>query len=219
MDRSRVGFDVIDVAYFRDAASRALAQADDERRRFALPEQYVLCVSRFVERKNVPLVVEAFARSGLPQRAVSLVLVGQGPLEAAIREKAEMLGLAEKVMIFREVLNRDMPAFYALADFVVLASAYDQWGLCVNEAMAAGRPAIVSETCGCANELVHDGVNGFVVRPGDVGQLADRMRRLGEDPALREQFAHRAQSTISEWTPELFAENLLALANLVGTQA
>jgi glycosyltransferase involved in cell wall biosynthesis len=150
---------------------------------------------------------------------VSLVLVGQGPLEAAIREKAEMLGLAEKVMIFREVLNRDMPAFYALADFVVLASAYDQWGLCVNEAMAAGRPAIVSETCGCANELVHDGVNGFVVRPGDVGQLADRMRRLGEDPALREQFAHRAQSTISEWTPELFAENLLALANLVGTQA
>ena len=219
MDRSRVGFDVIDVAYFRDAASRALAQGDNARHRFALPRQYVLCVSRFVERKNVPLVVEAYARSGLPERGVSLVLVGQGELEAAIREKVAALGLSDKVMIFREVLNRDMPAFYALADFVVLASAYDQWGLCVNEAMAAGRPAIVSETCGCANELVHDGENGFVVRAGDVEQLADRMRRLGDDPALREQFARRAQTTISEWTPELFAENLLALANLVGTQA
>ncbi|MGN6083202.1 glycosyltransferase family 4 protein [Trinickia sp.] len=216
MHRSRVGFDVIDVAYFRETAKRARANASNARERFDLPSRYVLCVSRFVERKNVPVVIDAFAKSGLGDEGVSLALVGRGPQEPAIRAQIDALGLSDRVRIFTEVVNRDMPVFYALSDFIVLASAFDQWGLCVNEAMASGRPAIVSETCGCANELVHDGVNGFVVRPGDVDQLAQKMQQLGTDRTLREWFAADAEKTISRWTPELFAENLLALAGAVG---
>ncbi|RDU99593.1 glycosyltransferase family 4 protein [Trinickia dinghuensis] len=216
MQRSRVGFDVIDVAFFRDAAKRARAHAEYSRYRFALPPRYVLCVSRFVERKNVPLVIEAYARAGLADTGVSLMLIGAGPLEHAIREKIDALGLDGRVLIFTEIVNADMPVFYALSDFVVLASAFDQWGLCVNEAMASGRPAIVSDTCGCANELVLDGINGYVVRPGDVDQLARSMRRLNDDDALRTRFAANAESTISGWTPQLFAENVLALATAVG---
>jgi glycosyltransferase involved in cell wall biosynthesis len=215
MHRSRVGFDVIDVAYFRDAAQAAREHAGRERARFALPPRYVLCVSRFVARKNVTLVLDAFARSALAQQGVSLVLVGQGPLEPTIRESIAALGLGERVVIFNSVLNRDMPTFYALADFIVLASAFDQWGLCVNEAMAAGRPAIVSRSCGCADELVHDGINGFVVPPGDVAQLASRMQQLADDPALRDDFARHAEATIRQWTPELFASNLLALTHVI----
>jgi glycosyltransferase involved in cell wall biosynthesis len=215
LHRSRIGFDVIDVDYFSEAARRALARAAYERVRFGVPHRYVLCVSRFVERKNVMVVVEAFARSTLPKQGISLVLVGQGPLEQAIRNKISELDLRERVIILHEVLNRDMPALYALTDFVVLASAFDQWGLCVNEAMAAGRPAIVSVTCGCANELVHDGYNGFIVQPGHVDELAERMTRLGEDETLRAKFSANAASMIRNWTPKLFAENALALANAV----
>jgi glycosyltransferase involved in cell wall biosynthesis len=217
MHRSRIGFDVIDVSYFHETAKLAQARATEERARFGLPAQYVLCVSRFVERKNVPLVVEAFARSALHEQDVSLVLVGQGPLEQAIREKIASLGLSHRVLIFTEVLNTDMPVFYALADFIVLASAFDQWGLCVNESMACGRPAIVSDTCGCANELVHDGVNGLIVRPGDVDQLTQKMKQLGEDRALRDRLARNAETSIRDWTPEFFAESVLALADDVRT--
>ena len=213
MHRSSIGFDVIDVAYFRESAKRALSRAEDERRRFGLPSQYVLCVSRFIERKNVPLVVEAFARSELGRRGLSLVLVGQGPLEQSIREKIDELGMTRQVLIYTEVLNRDMPTFYALTEFIVLGSAFDQWGLCVNEAMACGRPAIVSNTCGCANELVHDGVNGFIVEPGDVDQMTEKMKLLGEDRVLRDRLARSAETTIGDWTPEFFAESVLALAN------
>jgi glycosyltransferase involved in cell wall biosynthesis len=219
MHRSRVGFDVIDVGHFRESARRAIEQAEHTRHRFGLPQRYVLCVSRFVERKNVLDVIDAYVRAGLPERDVHLVLVGRGPLEAVIRNKIETLGLRDRVLIFTEIVNSDMPAFYALSDFIVLASAFDQWGLCVNEAMACGRPAIVSETCGCANELVHDGINGFVVHPGDVDQLADRVRRLSVDDTLRRRFAAAAESTISTWTPEFFAENVLALADEVGRTA
>ncbi|PMS37166.1 glycosyltransferase involved in cell wall biosynthesis [Trinickia symbiotica] len=213
LERSRVGFDVIDVGYFREAALRAAGCPAQARTLFGLPMRYVLCVSRFVERKNVSVVVEAFARSTLAHGGTSLVIVGQGPLEDAIRKKIDELGVREHVTILKEVLNRDMPSLYALADFLVLASAFDQWGLCVNEAMACGCPAIVSETCGCANELVHDGINGFVVRPGHIQELTDRMKQLGEDSDLRQHFAAAALSTIRNWTPALFAKNVLALAD------
>ncbi|MEX3955034.1 glycosyltransferase [Trinickia sp. EG282A] len=214
--RSRIGFDVIDVDYFREAAQRAKADAVYERTRFGLPERYAICVSRFVQRKNVLLVVEAFARSPLPHRGISLLLVGEGPLEQAVRDRINALDLHERVLIISKMPNQDMPTLYALADFIILASTFDQWGLCIHEAMATGCPAIVTSTCGCAHELVHDGVNGFIVRPGDVEELTQRMSLLTEDHGLRRNFSLNAVKAVEEWTPSLFAENVLALADAVG---
>jgi glycosyltransferase involved in cell wall biosynthesis len=214
--RSRIGFDVIDVDYFREAAERAKAGATYERTRFGLPERYAICVSRFVHRKNVSLVVEAFARSALAHRGISLLLVGEGPLEGAVRERVNALDMQERVLIISKMPNQEMPALYALADFIVLASTFDQWGLCIHEAMATGCPAIVTSTCGCAHELVHDGVNGFIVRPGDLDELTYRMALLAEDHDLRENFSVNAAKAVEDWTPSLFAENVLALAEAVG---
>ena len=72
----------------------------------------------------------------------------------------------------------ELPAFYGLASAFVHASTTEQWGLVVNEAMAAGLPVIVSERCGCAPDLVEDGVNGFTFDPQDVEELAGLMRRV-----------------------------------------
>ena len=60
----------------------------------------------------------------------------------------------------------------------VHASASEQWGLVVNEAMAAGLPVIVSERCGCAPDLVREGVNGLTFDPCDVAELAGLMERV-----------------------------------------
>ncbi len=218
MARSRIGFDVIDVDYFADASRAALASATAIRDRFSLPARYVLCVSRFVKRKNVDLLVQAFSRSGVHAAGYSLVLVGQGPCEREIREEIARQEIGDRVTIVNSVANADMPSLYSLADFVVLASAFDQWGLCISEAFAAAKPAIVTRTCGVANELVLDGLNGFIVEPGDVGALADRIAKLAADAALRRRFAENAASSIRRWTPTLFAQNVVELAeSLVGT--
>ncbi len=218
--RSRTGFDVIDVEYFGRAAAAARADAAAVRARHGLPRRYVLCVSRFIERKNVTLVIEAFGRSGLAQQGVALVLVGQGPCRAAMSAQIERCGLRAQVQIFDALPNREMPDLYALADLVVLGSAFDQWGLCINEALAAGRPVVVTRTCGVADELVLDHINGFIVEPGDVAALAARMRTLGMDHALRERFSTNALSLIRHWTPRRFAHNLLDLMQvLAGTAA
>ncbi|MDE1184255.1 glycosyltransferase family 4 protein [Paraburkholderia sp.] len=219
LSRSRIGFDVIDVDYFAQKALHARAEAADVRARFGLPQRYMLCVSRFVPRKNIHLLIDAYARSGVRNSGVSLVLVGQGPSEAQLREQIEKLGLESSIVILQSIPNQHMPNLYALAEFLVLASDFDQWGLCVSEAYAAGRPAIVTRTCGVANEVVLDGVNGYIVEPGDVPALAERIQRLAIDRDTRERFAANAAATSARWTPTVFATNTLDLAETMVASA
>jgi glycosyltransferase involved in cell wall biosynthesis len=219
MTRSRIGFDVIDVDYFSTASRTALASAPAVRETFGLPERYIVCVSRFVKRKNIALLIDAFCRSGVHAAGLSLVLVGQGPCGPELRKEIARRGMNGHIKILSSVTNGDMPALYSLADFTVLASAFDQWGLCVSEAFAAGKPAIVTRTCGVANELVLDGVNGFIVEPGDEEALADRITRLATDDVLRERCALNAASSIRRWTPTLFATNVIDLAELLAGAA
>ncbi|WP_241023551.1 glycosyltransferase family 4 protein [Burkholderia sp. Ac-20365] len=213
--RSRVGFDVIDVDQFSRRAAVAHANAGDVRRQRGLPERYVLCVSRFVARKNVDVVIHAFERSGLANHAIELVLVGQGSDEPMLRTLVSQLDLGNSVRFLDALPNAEMPAIYGLADFVVLASEFDQWGLCINEAFAASRTAIVTHTCGVARELVANGVNGYVIEPGNAEMLAARMRTLALDDALRDRLSARARLAVEQWKPSVFASNLMELADCV----
>jgi glycosyltransferase involved in cell wall biosynthesis len=203
---------VIDVDYFARMAHEAISSADEIRARFELPPRYVLCVSRFVARKNIDLLIAAFCQSGLHTTGVSLVLVGQGPCKQQLLDQIDRLGMAKHVAILSSVPNQHMAGLYALADFVVLASTFDQWGLCINEAFAAAKPAIVTRTCGVANELVLDGVNGFVIEPDDEAALSAKMQQLGNDADLRERFSANALASVKRWTPLLFASNTIELA-------
>jgi glycosyltransferase involved in cell wall biosynthesis len=217
--RSRTGFDVVDVEYFSQMSEAARNSESDVRAKFGLPPRYFVCVSRFVPRKNVDVVIEAYCRSGLHKLGQSLVLVGQGRCRDRLRQQVAQLGLSSHVVILDSVKNLDMPAVYALAEFAVLASQFDQWGLCISEAFAARCPAIVTRTCGVAGELVTDGINGFIVEPGDVQILAEKMVVLGSDPALRGRFAEKARSAADDWTPALFASNLIDLSISIVTHA
>ena len=77
-------------------------------------------------------------------------------------------------------LFKMMPSVYKSADVFVLPSGGpgETWGLAVNEAMAAGKPVLVSDKCGCAPDLVDDGVNGFVFKNGQVDDLKDKLERM-----------------------------------------
>jgi len=213
--RSRIGFDVIDVDQFSRRASAAHAAAEEVRRVRGLPQRYVLCVSRFVARKNVNVVIDAFARARLADHAIELVLVGQGQDEPMLRALVSQLDLESSVRFLDALPNGEMPAIYGLADFVVLASEFDQWGLCINEAFAASRTAIVTHTCGVARELVVNGKNGYVIDPGNADMLAARMRALALDDGLRERLSARARLTVEQWKPSTFASNLMELADCV----
>jgi glycosyltransferase involved in cell wall biosynthesis len=107
----------------------------------------------------------------------------------------------------------ELPAYYGLASAFVHASTTEQWGLVVNEAMASGLPVLVSNRCGCATDLVQEGVNGFTFDPYSVEAIAHAMQRVWqmEDGELKKMGAQSAR-IITNWGPERFATGLEAAA-------
>jgi glycosyltransferase involved in cell wall biosynthesis len=152
------------------------------RQRFGLaPDLYTALFVGKLESKKRPLDAIRALRN-LP--SVQLLVVGAGPLDRACRDEAGTLGSR---VAFAGFLNqREIGDAYATADCLVLPSdGRETWGLVVNEAMASGLPAIVSDRVGCQPDLVVDGETGAVFPCGDSHALAaaiERVRDLGRDP-------------------------------------
>ena len=114
-------------------------------------------------------------------------------------------------MRFLGFMNQtELPAVYRAADVLVLPSAFEPFGLVVNEAFACGTPAIASDACGCVEDLIVEGETGFSFPSGDVAALADRLRWI-QDPGARERMAAGARARISEWGPEANLEASVAV--------
>lgn len=110
-------------------------------------------------------------------------------------ETVQKLGL-QKYVVFGGY-QKDVFSIMKEMDFVVLNSFSEAFPRSVIEAMAAVKPVIVTDVGGSA-EAVEEGFSGFVVTPGDMEMLADRMIRLGKDKKLREQFGAAARKRVEE---------------------
>jgi glycosyltransferase involved in cell wall biosynthesis len=154
------------------------------KRELGIPEGrlVILFVGKFEDKKRPFDLLAAFARSGLTSAA--LLFVGSGTLEKPLRQAAA----AVPHTYFAPFQNQSqMPRTYATGDVIVLPSygPSETWGLCINEAMCLGKPAIVSTHVGCARDLVQHNSNGLVFPAGDIDALAESLRRILEDPAKR----------------------------------
>jgi len=128
-----------------------------------------------VENKNVFQLSEFQLSAFTPW---PLVLLGDGPLKPDLCRLISDLRLQDSVLLPGFIQYPELPTFYAHAGAFIHASTTEQWGLVVNEAMASGLPVLVSNRCGCAQDLVQEGVNGFTFDPYDVEQLAQLMLRI-----------------------------------------
>ncbi|PKB19296.1 glycosyl transferase family 1 [Novosphingobium kunmingense] len=152
----------------------------------AFADRPFLFVGRFVEKKNIPVLIDAYAayiaRAGTGARP--LHLAGSGPLDAALKAKVERLGLGDKIRFlgFLDSAGTSRAMGGALA--LILPSTVEQWGLVVNEAVAVGLPILASFPVGARDLLVRDGVNGFSFDPADHQAIAAAMHALAGDEAL-----------------------------------
>ena len=205
-DHIAFGYDAVDNDYF--SANADAARTDEKRRQLKLPGDFFLASARFVEKKNLERLLEAFVRYRNGGGTWSLVLLGDGPLRPALEKLSDELGLSDQVLMpgFRQY--GELPAYYALAGAFIHASTVEPWGLVVNEAAASGLPLIVSNRCGCAPELVRDGVNGFTFDPTDVQALATYMESVAAADFPRAAFAAASHETVAPWGPARFAQGL-----------
>jgi glycosyltransferase involved in cell wall biosynthesis len=201
---------VVDNQWWAEGAARARQHADEVRRQHGLPERYFVVVARLIAKKNLPLVVRAFARyrqlAAAPDH--ELVVCGAGPEEASIRRTIGELGLAH-VHLAGFIATAELPAFYGLASCLVVPSShFEQWGLVVNEGMACGLPVLVSHQVGAAEDLVREGDNGHLFDPDDADELARRMVELAGDGELRQRMGVASQRIIRGHSCDVGARNL-----------
>lgn len=212
MERSRImtAYDVVDNAHFAAGADAARAAREEVRCRLALPDRFFLACNRFVAKKNLAGLLQAYARYRQAQGAQArhLVLLGDGPLRELLAALVRRLSLSDFVHMPGFIGYTELPGYYGLADAFLHASTVDQWGLVVNEAMAAGLPVLVSRACGCAPDLVEEGRNGFTFDPANLGQLASLMTRITLPESDSHGMGQASRAIIARWTPSDFARNL-----------
>ena len=95
----------------------------------------------------------------------------------------------------------------------------EQWGLVVNEAMAAGLPVLVSERCGCFADLVIKGVNGFGFDPYNSEQLTKLMLKISSDDCDREKMGQASLKHIEKYSPDYFAQGFVKAVEYATTHS
>jgi glycosyltransferase involved in cell wall biosynthesis len=186
----------IDVNRFAELA----AQREEEAARWrsdlgiAADRKVLLYAGKFEPKKRPVDLMRAFAR--LPDPSLMLVMVGSGELQAEIDAIAAADPVRFRILPFQN--QSRMPVVYRLGDVFVLPSAFgESWGLAVNEALACGRPVIVSDRVGCAPDVV-DASCGRIFPWNDWGEFGNAVAAMFGDPgklrAMRRAAGERARA-------------------------
>ena len=201
------GYDVVDNQHFHPDHIRTLPSPHSR--------PYFLAINRFLPKKNLSFLISAYAqyRQEVGAIAWDLVLCGDGQLRNNLEQQIRQLNLQEYVHLPGFLQQDELLPYFAHARCLVHTSLQEQWGLVVNEAMAAGLPVLVSDRCGCFEDLVQDGITGFGFDPSAVSQLTGLMVKLGTEVIDTQQMGEAALAHIQNYSPNCFAENLIAAAN------
>jgi glycosyltransferase involved in cell wall biosynthesis len=145
-------------------------------------KRVVLCVTRLVPIKNLGLLVDGFADVYREQSDVVLVIVGEGPQQAALEARARALGVAGAVRFAGYTAQEKTPSWYRTADVFALTSDFDNSPNVVLEAMASGLP-VVSTDVGGLRDYISPPRNGLLVPKGSRADLAAALSVYLNDPA------------------------------------
>ena len=230
MPRERVftGYDVVDNDYFGRRTAEIRNSKFELRNKRGLPENYFLASARFIEKKNLSTLIEAYAeyrrRSSAFAKATAdkeiaakepwdLVILGDGPLRETLNTQLSTLNVNEHVYLPGFKPYDELPVYYALANAFVHASTTEQWGLVVNEAIASGLPVIVSERCGCVPEVVQG--NGFTFDPTNEHELTARLLEMASlSDEERKRLGDNSHRIAANFAPERFGEGLERAASV-----
>lgn len=206
----------IDVARFAEPDEEYGREAAEWRRSLAIAEEAcVLLFAGKLERKKQPIELMRAMLAASDENLV-LVLVGGGELQGDVNRLAAETPGRFRVLPFQN--QSRMPVVYRLGDLFVLPSAYGEtWGLAVNEALACGRPALVSDRVGCAEDVVDESCGRVFPFDAPLAMVGMAGELLSDRPGLLEM--GRAASKRAWQFDVTIAEEALVKALAGGTAA
>lgn len=152
-----------------------------------------LAIANLIPLKAIDLAIRAFSKATVTNS--ELLIIGDGPEKERLTELIHELNLADQVFLQGRISPENIPAELAKADALVLTSKSEGRPNVILEAMAAGLPVVATRIDG-VRELLIDGHTGMLFDSGSIDQLADRMRRLATDSALRLQLGASARQSV-----------------------
>ncbi|MDH3574368.1 MAG: glycosyltransferase family 4 protein [Desulfobacteraceae bacterium] len=140
-------------------------------------KKVILFVGNLLPVKGLHLLIDALSK--IEDKNVVLLIVGGGYGEAEYKKQVKEKGLEDRVIFSgHQSPDKNLPAYYNLSDFLVLPSTHSEsFGLVILEAMASGKPAIVSSLPG-PSQLIKDGEDGLIARVGDTEDLKNKIEYL-----------------------------------------
>ncbi|WP_338422806.1 glycosyltransferase family 4 protein [Aphanizomenon flos-aquae] len=180
-----------------------------------LNKPFFLSINRFVHKKNLPFLLSAYAeyRKLVGDQSWDLVLCGDGELRVQLEQQITNQAIQDYVHLPGFLQQQELLPYFAHASCFIHASVQEQWGLVVNEAMASGLPVLVSNRCGCYEDLIIEGVNGFGFDPENVQQLTDLMLKISSEKIDLQTMGNAALEHIQQFSPDYFAQGLIQAVN------
>jgi glycosyltransferase involved in cell wall biosynthesis len=202
-----------------DVFRRPLPQSrlDEIRKRYSLPERFLLYAGAIYPPKNFTRLIQAYARVG-PTRGIPLVVAGGENrfLSEGELHEPERLGIQDWVRWPGWIEQEDLAGFYALAEALLLPSIFESCGLPVLEAMAAGCPVVTADRYG-TKELAEGAA--VLVNPESVDSIVAGIERVLDDSALRRSLVEAGRVRSSDFTWQRCARETLEVLERVYSES
>jgi glycosyltransferase involved in cell wall biosynthesis len=154
-------------------------------------EYVILYLSRIINWKGLDILIKAFHLLEQKHNDVFLLIGGDGPYKFFCEDLSNKLKI-KKIKFMGSIPNEKVNDYFDISDIFVLPSCIrvqsEAWGLVINEAMSLGKPIVTTDAVGAAEDLVHDGVNGYVVSNNNVDAMHLALKKMidGGDHLIKE---------------------------------
>lgn len=184
---------------------------EDLEKKFGIKNKYILFVGTLQPRKNIERLIEAYSKI---ETDVSLVIVGRrGWQFEEILNAPEKYNVKDKVLFLENVSDEDLPAIYRNAEFFILPSLYEGFGIPVLEAMSYETPVITSNVSSLPEV---GGDAALYVDPNDADDIANKMKKLLGDNNLKKQLIEKGKKQVEKFSWEKSARQTLEVLEGVG---
>lgn len=176
----------------------------------ALNNKIVLSVGHLSSIKRRDLLITAWKEVAAAYPDWQLHIIGEGPEKQQLQQQINQLQLGAQVQLLNATSNVEQ--HYNNASVFVLTSAFESFSLVLLEAKVSGIPCVSFDVVCGPNELIREGVDGFLVPFGDTGRLAERIKQLIGDTELRKSMGEKArEDALNRYNPMLIKQQWLSL--------
>ena len=203
----------VDNVFFQQQYQQLLPSRREKRQVLGIQDQdlVLLFCARFTQRKCPYDLIKAV--QSIPHQNIVILWVGDGPEKTSMQQAVDVAGIRSVFTGFKN--QSEISEYYLIADVDIVISSYDPSPKALNEAMNFRLPIMVTDVVGTAEDLVTPGVNGYVVKVGDVAQMAEHLAYLDQHRDEVKRMGDESLRVVNQWNYDADVAGILQAVNAV----